>query len=37
MKECDKGKKPYKQQTFYDIYIYILVMLDTLLLRPSLH
>ena len=22
MKECDKRKKPYKQQTSYDLYIF---------------
>jgi hypothetical protein len=36
MKECDKRKKPYKQQTSYDLYIFE-KCLDILLLRPSLH
>ena len=33
LKECDKRKKPYKQQTSYDL----LIMLDNLLLGPTLH
>jgi len=37
LKECDKTKKPYKQQTSCDIYtyiyIYLLTILDTQLLR----
>jgi hypothetical protein len=27
-------KKPYKQQTSNDLYVFLLIMLDTLLLRP---
>jgi len=30
-------KRPYKHQTAYELHIYLLIMVDTQLLRPSLH
>ena len=36
MKECDK-RKGHIGSKLHMIYIYLLIMVDTVLLRPSLH
>ena len=36
-KECDKRSCHISSKTSYDLSIYLLIMLDILLLRPSLH